>query len=118
MEYWWNGSCQGIPEALSEKPVPVPLCPPQTSHGLSWERTWVSAVRTCFTAGPLVHQSLHTKTYTKYETNPTYILAAAFLPGWNNGYIAARGDHIVFCQVGIWYVKIRFKPFNNQNRYN
>jgi hypothetical protein len=30
---------------LGEKPVPVPLCPPQVSHGLTWDRTQASAVR-------------------------------------------------------------------------
>jgi hypothetical protein len=25
---------------LREKPVPVPLCPPQIPHGLPWEWTW------------------------------------------------------------------------------
>jgi hypothetical protein len=30
---------------LGEKPVPVPLCPPQISHGLTRNRTRASAVR-------------------------------------------------------------------------
>jgi hypothetical protein len=30
---------------LGEKPVPVPLCPPQISHGLTRDRTQASAVR-------------------------------------------------------------------------
>jgi hypothetical protein len=30
---------------LEEKPVPVPLCPPQIPHGLTQDRTWSSAVR-------------------------------------------------------------------------
>jgi hypothetical protein len=29
---------------LGEKPVPVPLCPPQISHGLTRDRTRASAV--------------------------------------------------------------------------
>jgi hypothetical protein len=36
---------QGKPEELGEKPVPVPLCPPQIPHGLTRARTWASAVR-------------------------------------------------------------------------
>jgi len=36
---------QGETELLGEKPVTVPLCPPQTSHGLTWDRTWTSVVR-------------------------------------------------------------------------
>jgi hypothetical protein len=30
---------------LGEKPVPVPLCPPQISHRLTRDRTRASAVR-------------------------------------------------------------------------
>jgi hypothetical protein len=30
---------------LGEKPVPVPLCPPQIPHGLTQAKTWASAVR-------------------------------------------------------------------------
>jgi hypothetical protein len=29
---------------LGEKPVPVPLCPPQTLHGLTHDRTRASAM--------------------------------------------------------------------------
>jgi hypothetical protein len=35
----------GKTEELGGKPVPVPLCPPQISHRLTWVRTWASAVR-------------------------------------------------------------------------
>lgn len=70
--WWWNGSCQGISEARSEKPVPLLLSPPQMSRGLSWERTQVSGMRTCVSAGPLIHQSLQMKTYIKFETNSPY----------------------------------------------
>jgi hypothetical protein len=35
----------GETEELGEKPVPVPLCPPQIPHGLTWARTRASAVR-------------------------------------------------------------------------
>jgi hypothetical protein len=38
----WNW--QGKTEELGEKPVPVPLCPPQIPHGLSRDRTRASAV--------------------------------------------------------------------------
>jgi hypothetical protein len=31
-------------EATEEKPVPVPLCPPQIPHGLTRDRTRASAV--------------------------------------------------------------------------
>jgi hypothetical protein len=38
----WNW--QGKTEVLGEKPVPVPLCPPQIPHGLTRDRTRASAV--------------------------------------------------------------------------
>jgi len=25
---------------LEEKPVPMPLCPPQIPHGLAWDQSW------------------------------------------------------------------------------
>jgi hypothetical protein len=34
----------GETEELGEKPVPVPLCPPQIPHGLNRDRTRASAV--------------------------------------------------------------------------
>jgi hypothetical protein len=40
VEYW-----QGKTEELGEKPVPMPLCPPQIPHGLTRSRTRASAVR-------------------------------------------------------------------------
>jgi hypothetical protein len=40
MMYW-----QGKTEELREKPVPVPLCPPQIPHGLTRARTRASTVR-------------------------------------------------------------------------
>jgi hypothetical protein len=39
----WNW--QGKTEVLGEKPVPVPLCPPQIPHGLKGDWTQASAVR-------------------------------------------------------------------------
>jgi hypothetical protein len=41
----WNDILTGETEELREKPVPVPLCPPQISHGLTQARTRASAVR-------------------------------------------------------------------------
>jgi hypothetical protein len=41
VEWYW----QGKTEELGEKPVPVPLCPPQIPHGLTRAWTWASAVR-------------------------------------------------------------------------
>jgi hypothetical protein len=36
---------KGKTEVRGEKPVPVSLCTPQISHGLTWDRTLDSAVR-------------------------------------------------------------------------
>jgi hypothetical protein len=41
VEWYW----QGKTEELGEKPVPVPLCPPQIPHGLTQAWTRASAVR-------------------------------------------------------------------------
>jgi hypothetical protein len=41
VEWYW----QGKTEELGEKPVPVPLCPPQIPYGLTRARTRASAVR-------------------------------------------------------------------------
>jgi hypothetical protein len=41
VEWYW----QGKTEELGEKPVPVPLCPPQIPHGLNRAQTRASAVR-------------------------------------------------------------------------
>jgi hypothetical protein len=41
VEWYW----QGKTEELGEKPVPVPLCPPQIPHGYTRARTRDSAVR-------------------------------------------------------------------------
>jgi hypothetical protein len=120
MEYWWSGICHGIAEALSKEPVRMPLCPPQTSHALSCERTRTCAVRTCSTAGPLIHKSFQTKTYLTFQSNTTNSLVGEFLPGWNNGYtvprITARRD--IWCQRRICHVKMRSQPSLHQNRYN
>jgi hypothetical protein len=41
VEWYW----QGKTEKLGEKPVSVPLCPPQIPHGLTRAQTRASAVR-------------------------------------------------------------------------
>jgi hypothetical protein len=45
MEHRWNETDRGKPKYSGEKPVPVPLCPPQILHGLTRDRTRASAVR-------------------------------------------------------------------------
>jgi hypothetical protein len=44
MEHQWNEIDRGNWQ-VGEKPVPVPLCPPQTPHGLTRVRTRASVVR-------------------------------------------------------------------------
>jgi hypothetical protein len=41
VEWYWQGKA----EELWEKPLPVPLCPPEIPHGLTRARTRASAVR-------------------------------------------------------------------------
>jgi hypothetical protein len=41
MGHWWSDTDRKT-EVLGEKPVPVPLCLPQISHGLAWNRTQAS----------------------------------------------------------------------------
>jgi hypothetical protein len=41
VEWYWQGKTEG----LREKPVPVPLCPTQIAHELTWKWTRASAVR-------------------------------------------------------------------------
>jgi hypothetical protein len=47
MERWRKPEEQknGNTELLGEKPFPVPLCLPQISQGLAWDRTRASAVQ-------------------------------------------------------------------------
>jgi hypothetical protein len=35
MEHRWNEIDMGKPKYAGEKPVPMPLCPPQIPHGLN-----------------------------------------------------------------------------------
>jgi hypothetical protein len=43
-EHRWNEFDRGKPKYSGKKPVPVPLCPQQIPHGLTRDRTRVSAV--------------------------------------------------------------------------
>jgi len=40
VEHQWNDSDRGKTEVHGEKPVSVPLCTPQISHGLTGDWTW------------------------------------------------------------------------------
>ena len=42
--HWWNDTDRGRLEALGEEPVLVPLCPPQISDSLTWNRNLVSTM--------------------------------------------------------------------------
>jgi len=44
MEHWWNENVWKT-RVLTEKPVSVPLCPPRITHGLTWNWTHASVVR-------------------------------------------------------------------------
>ena len=45
MEHLWNETDRGKTEVLGQKPVPVPLYPPQIPHGLTQDRNRASTVR-------------------------------------------------------------------------
>jgi hypothetical protein len=45
MEDRWNDTDRRKTEVLTEKPVPLPLYPPQIPHGLTQDRSRVSAVK-------------------------------------------------------------------------
>jgi hypothetical protein len=45
IESRWNNTDGGKTEELGENPVPVPLCSPQISHGLTRVQSRASAVR-------------------------------------------------------------------------
>jgi len=45
MEQCWNDIDGGKSGVLGEKPVPVPLCLPEISNGLLWDRTLAPALR-------------------------------------------------------------------------
>jgi hypothetical protein len=42
---WWRRFLFFFVSPCNGAPVPVPLCPPQIPHGLTWDRTWASAMR-------------------------------------------------------------------------
>jgi hypothetical protein len=44
VEHQGNKNRQGKTEVLREKPVPVPLCPPQIPHGLTQDQSPASEV--------------------------------------------------------------------------
>ena len=41
VEWYWRDKT----EVLGEKPAPIPLCPPQILHGLTWDRTLAFAAQ-------------------------------------------------------------------------
>jgi hypothetical protein len=43
-QQWNDNDTPGKTEGLKEKPVPVPLCPPQIPHGLTKAQTWVTMI--------------------------------------------------------------------------
>ena len=41
MQHWWSDT-DGEKTVIGETLIPAPHCPPHTSHGLAWDRTWAS----------------------------------------------------------------------------
>jgi hypothetical protein len=62
MNIWhrWNDD-RGRTALLEEKPVPMPFCPPQISHGLARDRNLVSAVRSHQSRSPGIYSSMSTR---------------------------------------------------------
>jgi hypothetical protein len=54
LEWYW----QGETEVLGLKTDPAPLCPPQTSYGLTWDRIRASAPRNIFNGSYREHTLL------------------------------------------------------------
>jgi hypothetical protein len=74
----WN--CEGKTEELGEKPVPVPLCPPQIPHGLTRDRTRASAVGGWrLTAWAMARPDTNVKTI---NNNSTKIKCFVHFAGW------------------------------------
>jgi hypothetical protein len=48
MDQWWNDNFDGKTDILRWKSAPVLFCPPKIPHGLPWDWTIVSTVRSCW----------------------------------------------------------------------
>ena len=80
---WIRNICRmiltGGRQGTWRNPVPVPLYPPQISHGLTMNRTWVSAVRerrltVWAMTGPHIHSNLsNVQRYSKYQLQKTEV---------------------------------------------
>jgi len=44
MEHWWNDICR-VNRSTREKPVPLPLSPPQISRRLTWDPSRATGMR-------------------------------------------------------------------------
>jgi hypothetical protein len=68
----WNW--QGKTEVLGEKPVPVPLCPPQIPHWLTRDRTRAAAVEgRRLTAWAMARPLLTVARYEEKEAGVVYV---------------------------------------------
>jgi hypothetical protein len=84
IEWFWLGKTY----VLGEQPVPVPLCPPQISHTLSWDQTRVSTVwatSSTFAVGSNIRCSLSTESRYTQPVCRTPILGTAPGPSPRNG---------------------------------
>jgi len=39
VEHWWYNADKGKPKYWQKNPVPLPLCPQQIAHRLTWDCT-------------------------------------------------------------------------------
>jgi hypothetical protein len=84
MKHRWKKIDRGKTEVLGEKPVPVPLCPPQIPHGLTRDRTRASTVRVRrLTACAII--TLLSKIQINQSVNIHYLTCITFLEKRQDG---------------------------------
>lgn len=44
-EHLWNDDCHDRTKVLGEKPICMPLLPSKIPHGLPWDQTWTTTLR-------------------------------------------------------------------------
>jgi hypothetical protein len=109
MEHRWNLIDGGKPKYSGEKPVPVPLCPPQIPHGLTRDRTQASVVRgRRLTAWAMARPRL-TVTYTLPQTWPpirnnivyVWYIECGMTWGWNRKKVIGERKTRVYARLSL-----------------
>ena len=98
-EQRWNDTDRGMRDVLEEKPVPVPLCLPQTPHGQAWDWNHTPVVTGwCLNTPALVQPS--SKQLTKQYCNIFgYLTGTSCLPTtYDQPVNAVDGNNCCFLQ--------------------